>query len=227
MKALDAYRSTLKELDKHESPTFSVDDFNWFFNESVDQYVSKNYGVGDIFQKDLDDISKIVKDDVALTQDGGDKTLFSKPADYRHLLYLKVRAKALSTFRKWTLNQEQDFVIRRQRFSRRGYQEENAYEQPSEDYPQYRVSNEKLKILIGTRFEPVSAKIMYISKPAVVYLNPDDSSDYNQEGNNSTLEFPDYVCKEIIRWCSRLFLENIESPRYQTALAERQMNGKE
>ncbi len=226
MKALDAYRSVLKELDKHESPTFNVDDFNWFFNESIDQYISKNYGLGDIFQKDLDDISAIVKDDVALVQES-DKSLFAKPTDYRHLLYLKVTAKALSTFRKWTVNQQQDFVIRRQRFSRRGYQEENAYEQPSEDYPQYRVSNEKLKILIGSRFEPVSAKIMYICTASVVYLNPDSSSNYNLEENNSTLEFPDYVCKEIIRWCSRLFLENIESPRYQTSVMERQLNAKE
>lgn len=221
MKALDAYRSVLKELDKHESPTFSVDDFNWFWNESIDQYVSKNYGQGDIYQKDLDDISIVVKDDVSLTQDVGDKTLFSKPADYVHMLYLNVTAKALANYRRWMLNDQQDFVISRQRYGRRGYQEDNAYGQPSEDNPQYRVSNEKIKILLGSKFEPVSATLMYICKPSVVYLNPDSGVDFGLEINNSTLQFPDYVCKEIIRWCSRVFLENIESPRYQTVLSER------
>lgn len=220
MRALDVYRYVLKELDKHESPTFSVDDFNWFWNEATDEYLTKNYGQGDVFQKDLDDISVVVKDGIALTQDS-DKSLFAKPADYRHLLYLNVRAKALANYRRWKLDDQQDFVIRRQRFSRRGYQEDNAYERPGVDYPQYRVSNEKIKILIGTKFEPVSAKLMYIRKPAVVYLNPNPASDFNMEANNSTIEFSDYVGKEIVRWCSRMFLENIESSRYQTVIAER------
>lgn len=221
MTALDAYRSTLKELDKHESPTFSVDDFNWFYGEATDEYLSKNYGDGDVYQKNLDDISVVVKDDITLAQDGGDPTLFAKPDDYRHLLYLNVRAKALITFRRWTINQQEDFVIRRQRSNRRGYQEENAYGQPSEDYPQYRISNEKIKILIGSKFQPVSARLMYICKAAIVYLNPDSGADFSNQANNSVLQFPDYVNKEIIRWCSRIFLENIESPRYQTALSER------
>lgn len=222
MRALDVHRYVLKELDKHESPTFSVDDFNWFWNESVDQYLSKNYGQGDIFQKDLDDISIVVRDNVTLVQDT-DKTLFNKPDDYRHLLYLNVTAKALEDYRRWKKDDQQDFVIRRQRSSRRGYQEDNAYERPGEDYPQYRVSNEQLKVLIGNKFEPVSAKLMYIRKPAVVYLNPDPGADFGLEINNSIIEFPDYVSKEIVRWCSRVFLENIESQRYQTVLSERQI----
>lgn len=223
MDALTAYRSTLKELDKHESPTFSVSDFNWFFPEAVDEYVTKNYGQGDVLEKELDDISKVIMDDVVLTQDGGDPTIFAKPTDYRHVLYLNVTAKAVADYRKWKKNDQETFVIRRQRTNRRGYQEDNAYEQPSEDYPQFRVSNEKIKVLIGPNFTPLSARLMYIRVPATVYLNPNPASDFNNPANNSVIEFPEYVAKEIVRWCARIFLENIESQRYRTVITEQQI----
>lgn len=223
MNALGAYRGVLKELDKHESPTFSVDDFNWFFNESVDQYLTKNYEQGDVFEKELDDISVVIKDDISLTIDMGDSTLFSKPADYRHLLYMNVTAKANANYRRWKKDDQVTFVIRRQRTNRRGYQEDNAYDAPSEDNPQYRVSNEKLKVLIGANFTPLSAKLMYIRAPQVVYLNPDSSVDFNNPVNNTVIEFAEYAAKEIVRWCARVFLENIESNRYKTALNEQQI----
>lgn len=213
----------MKELDKHESPAFSPGDFNWFFPEAVDQYLTKNYGQGDVLEKELDDISVVIVDDAVLVQDVGDPTLFSKPADYRHVLYLSVVATANTSYRKWDQGEEVTFIIRRQRTNRRGYQEENAYQRPSEDYPQYRVSNEKIKVLLGPNFTPVSAKLMYVRVPALVYLNPDSSVDFNNPVNNSVLEFPDYVCKELIRWCVRIFLENIESERYKTQLAEQQI----
>lgn len=223
MNALTAYRSILKELDKHESPTFSVDDFNWFFNESVDEYLTKNYAEGDVFQKELDDISVVISDDVVLVQDGGDPTLFTKPVDYRHLLYLNVTAKAVVAYRKWAKDQQTTFIIRRQRTARRGYQEENAYQRPSEDYPQYRVSNEKIKVLVGSAFTPLSARLMYIHTPAIVYLNPSPASDFGNPANNSLIEFPEYVAKEIVRWCARAFLEIMEAQRYQTQLSEQQI----
>lgn len=222
MRALDTYRYVLKELDKHESPTFSVDDFNYFFNSAIDEYITKNFELGDVFEKELDDISVIIKDQVSLTQQS-DHTLFAKPTDYRHMLYLNVTVKALANYRKWKINDTDTFVLKRQRTNRRGYQEENAYEQPSEDYSQYRVSNEKIKVLVGPNFDPQSAIAMYIAKPSVVYLNPDSGVDFNLEINNSTIQFPDYVGKEIVKWCSRIFLENIESPRYRTAVSEQQI----
>lgn len=221
MTALDAYRGILAELDKDASPSFSVANFNWWFNEAIDEYITENYGSGDVMQKDLDDISVIMMDDVALTQDT-DKTLFLKPADYMHLSTMTVIAKALSTYRRWTLNQQETFNIKRQRTARRGFQEDNAYQRPSEDYPMYRVSNEKLKILIGPNFEPVSAKLSYLRKPVTIYLNP-DSSTHSNPVNNTPLEFPDYANKEMIRWCARIVLEAIESRRYPTALQEQQL----
>lgn len=224
MTALDAYRSVLRELDKVGSPTFTPLDFVYFFSTSVDEYITLNYAKGDVFEKDADDLAAVTVDNFALTQDGTDKTLFAQPDDYRHFLYMNVVIKlTIAKYRRWKLNDTITVVVRRQRTAGRGYQEENAYMQPGEDYPQYRASNGKLKVLVGDNFQPVSATLMYIKTMDAVNLNPDPSADFSLEINNSTLEFPDYVCREIIKWCARVFLENIESKRYQTALNERQL----
>jgi hypothetical protein len=42
-RALDAYRAIRRELDKTASPSFTVLDFNYFYNVSVVDYVSENY----------------------------------------------------------------------------------------------------------------------------------------------------------------------------------------
>ena len=39
MNALDAYRDVLRELDKYESPTFTINDFNYFYNKAISQFV--------------------------------------------------------------------------------------------------------------------------------------------------------------------------------------------
>lgn len=224
MTALDAYRSVLKEIDKQGAPTFSPKDFVYFFSSSVDEYITENYSRGDVFQKELDDLSAVIADDVVLTQDGTDPTLFAKPDDYRHFLYGQVVGKLTDvTYRRWKKNDQVGFVLRRQRTAGRGYQETNAYQQPSEGYPQYRVSNAKLKFLLGNHFVPVSAKLMYVKQMDTIVLNPDPTADFTDPANNSILEFPDYVTKEIVKWCARVVLENLESGRYQTALAERQL----
>jgi len=222
MVALDTYRYVLKELDKFESPTFNVDDFNYFFNSAIDAYITKNFEQGDIFEKELDDISVIVRDGYSATR-ASDHTLFSKPDDYRHMLYGSATVEVNSDYRKWKRGDSVTFVLKRQRTNRRGYQEENAYEQPSEEYSQYRVSNEYIKVLVGPNFDPLSLIMMYIAKPNVVYLNPNSGADFNNPANNSVIQFPDYVAKEIIKWCARMFLENIESPRYRSAVSEQQI----
>ena len=49
---------------------------------------------------------------------------------------------------------------------------------------------------------------MYVSMTQDDVLLPED--------NTQTLEFPDYVCYEIIIIVTRLFLENASYPRLQT-----------
>ena len=71
--------------------------------------------------------------------------------------------------------------------------------------------------------ELINGQMDFIRKFTDVYLNPDKSSNYNLEVNNTTIDFPDYVVTEIINVCKVMFLENIESQRFQSSIIENQV----
>ena len=81
--SLDAHRALLKELDKYESPTFTIGDFNYFYPSAIEEYVAVNYATLDVNQKTLDDVRAILVLDEDLTLTNGEADL---PTKYRHML---------------------------------------------------------------------------------------------------------------------------------------------
>ncbi len=218
MRALDAYRDLKRELDKHESPTFNVKDFNYFFNSGIDNWVAKNYASFPVVQKELDDIRAIIKSQ-SIAFSSNEATI---PADYRHLLNLRVVVKFLVDAGKYKKDNQITIYPQRLKSGSEGYVKNNAFHRPSYKVPYYYMVGDKLRLDMGTQIEVVSATLDYIKKPATVYLNP-TASDFTPEVDNTTIEFPDHVYYELVKECKRIFLENIESQRYQSTLNEEQM----
>lgn len=221
---LDAFRDLLRELNKFQTPTIDPGDFTYFMNSAIDEYITKNYGEGDVTQKNLDDMRVLFSErQVEFTQDGTDKTKFAFPGDYFHILDVEVRAKVLpDKYRRWKKNDVVPFSLRRQRTNRKGFSMRNAYDEPSEDNPQYSIIGNNIYALVGSNFEPTKLYAWYLKKPATVVLGPVDS-DYNDENFNSTLQFPDSVVREIVKHCKTIILENQESQRLQSSLALQQL----
>lgn len=220
MKALDAYRDLLRELDKHESPTFSIGDFNYFFNKSVRKYITDNYKDIDPVQKDIDDIRTVLKFDEPLTFTSEKATL---PDKYQHILYLELTCKFLKDAGKYKKDDVKVFTeVRREKSSQRGTQ--NAYRKTSFVRPYYKMDINSLYAIIDKDvLELTSGKMDFIRIHTAVYLNPDKSSDYDSDTNNTTFEFPDYVVTEIVNVCKIMFLENTENQRFQSAIVENQV----
>ena len=220
MKALDAYKGLLKELDKHESPTFSVGDFNYFFNKSVQKYITENYKDLDPVQKDVDDIRSVLKFDEPLVFENGKVSL---PEKYQHILYIEFTCKFKVDAGKYKKETSHTFTeVRREKSSQRGIN--NAYRRTSFLRPYYKMDEINIYAIIDTDIlELESGKIDYIKVHADVYLNPDKSVDYNSADNNTTINFPNYVVTEIINVCKVMFLENTENPRFQSSVMENQV----
>lgn len=215
--SLDAYRNVLRELDKHGSPTFTVGDFNYFWNSSTDEYVAINHAKFDVTQKTLDDISEILVLGEDLTFSSGEADL---PTKYRHILGMETVLKFLEDLDGNVKDSTRVVYPKRMRTNRKGFARQNAYQDPSYRNPFFQIAKGKLKILNGSGTEVQSGKIDYIEKPEVMYLNPDPASDFNDPSNNTPLQFPSHVNFEIVKHCRKIFLENIESPRYQSSLQE-------
>lgn len=220
MRASDIYKGLLKELDKFESASFSISDFNYFINSVIDEYVTDNYAKLDVIQKDLDDIQVLIKNQ-AFTQSG---TTLVLPGDYRHILGVEVVVQFIKNDRENKTGNTIILYPSRFRTNKKGYDNNNAYHQPSYKRPFYQIKGSRLELLLGDKVTPTSIDLEYIKKPAKVYLNPQISTaNMESEADNTTLEFPDYVCMEIIKHCKRVFLENIESGRYQSTLQEQKL----
>jgi hypothetical protein len=226
MKALDAYRDTLRELDKFESPTFSIGDFNYFYPQAVSRYVDENYKFFDVMQKEVDDLRSFITASSPLTLAGGVTTL---PAQYRHILHLKVAMKFKVQIGKYALNQVVEFYPDRMKSGQKGFRFENAFTRPNHKRYYYEIIGDELRLIWNSTYaDPnsgVNCWVDYIKEPNLIFLNPDKTSNYSLEANNSTLQFNtgstrNSVYFEIIAKCRALFLENIESPRFPAAVQQ-------
>lgn len=231
MKAIDAYRDILKELDKYESPTFSVRDFNYFYNKAVSKYIDVNYRQLDVVMKDTQDISAMLALASPITiQTTGTVAL---PANFRHLLSLKIKVRFKVDIGKYDATQVYEFWPERMKSGQKGFRYRSAYGKPNYRRYYYEISGTNLNVLFDdSKVEFVTnapnAWLDYVIQPTDVYLNPDTGADFNQENQNTTLSFNtgasrNYVYFEVINLCRSIFLENIESPRAGIAMQESAM----
>lgn len=83
-------------------------------------------------------------------------------------------------------------------------------------------SNVRIEIRFGNDdvFEPVCLFVDYIKAPMFIRLTYDDIT--STEDTTRPLEFPDYVCYEIVNELVKLLMENASDPRVQTNYAVNQ-----
>lgn len=220
MNALDAYRDVLKELDKFESPTFSLKDFNYFYNKAISQYVDNNYRQLDLMVKDSEDLSSFISPSyLATVSSVGVITL---PSDFRHILSLKISVRFKTNIGKYKSGQTYDFWPERMKSGQKGFRYRSAYGKPNYRRYYYEVNNGTIKILFdSSKVEFVGSNncvIDYIKQPSEVTIT-------NLTTYTTSLQFNTGVTRnnvyfEIVNICRAIFLENIESPRTPIAMQE-------
>lgn len=220
MRAIDAYRGVRRELDKTASPSFSVRDFNYFFNTAVLDYVSENHASLDIRGKEDDDLNRVVTYDFEATGLSGNRV--DLPANYRHTLGVRVEVKFIQNVDEFKKDDVVTFnEVVRLRTGARGV--ENAYKQPSHRKVYYRTSDGKMYIDGGNKLQLQKVLIDYVKIGTMVYLNPDTTANFDLEDNNTTLPFNEDVCYEVVRRCAATMLENRQNPRYGSVLQEKRL----
>ena len=237
----DLYDAALIEINKLEAPSMLLEDYNYFINKAIQQYINKVYNRYEINQQATDDLNVLkvnktlkltkivltIEDKMYFYPSESAATYAKLPEDYMHMLNCIVSfntanpdysgcngAKDLATAklaRKLTSDIYPSII-------------NNAYFKPSYKTPYYNIrtvdkstydSNQIIDILIGdSKFTPTQVDIHYIKKPRKVELTEDMLDGI--EDKSSEMEFPDYVCYEIINEFVKLLLENASDPRLQT-----------
>ena len=228
MKALDVYRATLTEMDKFESPSATVNDFNYFFMVAVHEFTDVKQHLGtDSTQRDHDDIKDLLSDPTELIFGGVVSTL---PESYRNMLGLKLVLKFTQNKGKHSKDDLITVYPKKKRSSRDGYISDNSYQQPKLKRSWYTLNKNSITFDIDPATILDKVTMEFYEKPKVVYLNPgypglSDEAKALEE-NNTTLQFPDHTVAKIVKVCRRIMLENIESGRYNTVLNENNLTVK-
>lgn len=280
------YDNLLSELNKVEAPSMLLEDFIYFANKAVQQYVNKTYNWYDTSQQSTDDLRALkatsqleinCDPDIALPTE--DAYWFAYlPEDYLHLLNCIVIFKKDGGYNSQSKCKNNKDKAKIKSLARRLTSDmypnimDNSYFKPSYKVPYYFITKLdvdknniildnilnpcskkelvsdnaileqifdpcgiasdaelegalKLEIRCGSnkKYVPSSVYIDYIRVPQKITLTYDELE--SELDTTRMLEFPEYVCYEIVNECVKLVMENANDPRLETNTAINQTIG--
>ena len=156
MTARQVYEAVLIELNKSQAPNLLLEDFNYFFNKAVDQYVNRRYNLYDMNQQTTDDV-RVLKSTVTLeVSSEHNKTHtgvtskgslyqsiyeFDLPTDYLHLLNCICEYKVKKPFKCYDANTYVQFAAERLTADSWSTVINNVYTRPTYKRPYYYLHN--------------------------------------------------------------------------------------
>lgn len=264
----ELYDYALIEMNKVEAPSLLLEDFNYFMNKAVQQYINKVYNRYDINQQSSDDLRvlkattqlDVQKQSIQGYTAKNQKFVYvaELPDDYMHILNCIVEFNVKKPFKCYAAGDHVDFPARRLTADMASGILHNVYMKPEYKRPYFYInnvsnmknitdsayidntvkdtdrtdsvkpantrvsntSNVRMEIRYGDDtnvFEPVCVYVDYIKAPMFIRLTYQEVTDV--EDNTRPLEFPDYVCYEIVNEFVKLLMENASDPRLQTNYA--------
>ena len=264
----ELYDYALIEMNKVEAPSLLLEDFNYFMNKAVQQYINKVYNRYDINQQSSDDL-RVLKATTQLTVSKQEIQGYAAknqkfvyvtelPDDYMHILNCIVEFAVKKPFKCYSEGDHVDFPARRLTADMASGILHNVYMKPDYKRPYFYInnvsrmqnvldsavidnvtvdvertdsvkpantriantSNVRMEIRYGDDtevFEPVCVYVDYIKAPMFIRLTYQEITDTVDK--TRPLEFPDYVCYEIVNEFVKLLMENASDARLQTNYA--------
>ena len=223
---LKLYQDLLYQLDRYGSPSFEVDDFNYWWNYSIRKYVNRALEVYDLTQKVSDGLAPLISLPQTVSLNATDLTSvkeFALPVDYYRILGCFVIFRITTNYQQYRKPDKHKKKAFRMTADLRGYAEDNTYHMPRFDKPYYQRRGDSIYIEYETMTYPVSFAVIesvvyeYIKAPVVLTLN----SNFTWVGSPAGLsQFPVEIDDEIMGICVKTILENIgDVQRLQSNIA--------
>lgn len=155
MTSRDLYEVALIELNKLEAPSLLLEDYNYFINKAIQQYINLVYAKSEMDQQSTDDI-RVLKASSVLSPkkiiEHGDYTNLANgmfqstyyvdlPTDYMHLLNCIVEYKLKTNFKCYNTNDLVFFSAKRLTSDMYSQIINNAYMRPMYKRPYYYLNN--------------------------------------------------------------------------------------
>lgn len=248
MTELDLYKNALIEINKLEAPSMLLEDYNYFINKAIQQYVNKVYNKYDMTQQTTDDLSALKRTVILNINESESYMAMERcfyycdlPEDYLHILNCIVSFDNVADdedLKHICKNNDFDSKNVKSVLARRLTADQypsiviNAYLKPTHKRPYFFINQgpnstkSVLEIRVGnekTKKVPKTVYMDYLKVPKTIELTDEDLE--NDSDLTSNLEFPEYACFEIVNEFVKLLLENSGDPRLQTNIPINQSIG--
>jgi hypothetical protein len=248
MTAKEALQYGLVELRKTKAPAIHLEDWNYWFNKGIQEYINERYSRFATTQQLSDDLSALTASAIInITLSGGtysgaytggstepsvpvsigkkygsDFYTFKTPDNYWHMLGAHVTTETKVPYKCHPKGWEANFPAKRLTADVAGGIMNNSFLKPAFKRPYYSFGSGNtntrpdLFLYVGSTalFGIKDMYIDYLKAPQTVTLTvqqrdlPIDTS--------QVIEFPEYVCAEILKRVIKLILESSSDPRLQT-----------
>lgn len=196
MTARQVWEGMLTELSKVNAPSMLLQDFNYFFNKAINQYINKRYNIYDISQQTTDDL-RVLKVTTVLepeliantisgvdTSDwkAGNASLFGAtyevylPLDYLHMLNCICVYKLNKRFKCYNAGDYVQFAAKRLTADSWSVVVNDYYNRPLPERPYYYIHNVNTSVQLPTN--PITNTTTALDTKTV---GTDTSKDYNVE----------------------------------------------
>ena len=235
--ARQAYIDILTELVKEETPVLYLEDYLYYYNKAISEYMKLRYEKFEVTQQLTDDLrawkklyttaSLVVNiDDIGIkVADGNGKFILTNP--YRHLLNCIVGAITKRPDRNCTnggsATTEGSFKATRMTSDLKAELLGNVYLQPTFFRPYFDILENKITIDLGSsnsNLKSSTIHIEYLKQPDYVNLTVGQID--SEEDTSQKLEFSTDVYEEILKVALKLILERGMNPRLQSHIGVNQ-----
>jgi hypothetical protein len=200
--SIDLFNGVLTELNKEFNASFEVWDYEYFLNKAIYEWIKLKYTEYETTQKRTDDLQLITQRNVNVKIQNDNIVIL--PQDYLFLLGVRGNIQGRTKCEDGGIIKE----IYKMTSDLKGYT--NYYHQLKN---WYEVSQDKLYLTPERGSTIKDIYIEYISKPEVQSIDIDNVG--SPKNNLIYLLSKEYICLEIIKIITTLFLESIEQPRTQ------------
>ena len=195
MTSRQVFEYALVELNKVQAPSLLLEDYNYFINKAINQYINRVYNLYDINQQKSDDLRVLKSSAVltpSLTNDYGTpkSALFDKtyevnlPDDYLHVLNCVVEYNVKSNFKCYNVNDKVHFGAKRLTADMFSQILNNYYMRPSYKNPYFYINNVNITNTFPTLDTTVTNRVDY--SPEVILSETGSEPELNQTGTNYT-----------------------------------------
>lgn len=215
--------AALIELDKIGAPSLLLEQYIYFINKAINQYCNKQYNTYDVNQQSTDNLRalKVTKTLPVINKSGS--YICQLPDNYFHLLCLtckyKIHNKGSGCAKDGDIV---EYKAHRLTADAWGEVMRDYYNKPRPQKPYYYINKSddseldlcEIRCGNNSNYELIEVNLDYLKTPQILNLTQkqiDLIKDTTQE-----LEFPEYVCYEIINELVTLIMENSANQRLQT-----------